>query len=87
MVNKAGLHDLGELGNQVFFFEKEIMGAFLGIDENASHSLKEVVEDLFKVGGLIQGRSACKNVLLEDLEKELHIHRGQPNYRPGKFHR
>lgn len=49
------------------------MGALLGIDQNASHGLEEVIEDLFEVGGLFEGGRISKDVTFKDLQEELDV--------------
>lgn len=82
VVDEAGLHDLGQLRDQRLLLEQQVVRALLRVDQDAPHSLKQVVEDLLEVGRLVQLRRRRENVAIKDLQEELHVASGEAEYRP-----
>lgn len=50
------------------------MGTFFRVDEDTSHGLKKVVEDLLEVRGGVQSGRVGENVTIENLQEKLHVH-------------
>lgn len=73
LIDEARLHHLGQLGNQGLLFEQEIVRALLRVDQDPSHGLEEVVEDLLEVGRLVEHCRGGENVTIENLQEKLHI--------------
>ena len=81
VIDVAGLHDFWELWDQRLFLEEQVMGAFLRIDQDPSHGLEEIVEDLFEVRGWIEGGWIREDVAVKNLQEELHINCWEPDHR------
>jgi hypothetical protein len=73
VIDEAGLHDLGKLRDQRFLFEKQVVRTFFGVDEDSTHGLEQIVEDLLEVCRLVQLLGGGKDVTIEDLQEKLHI--------------
>ena len=73
VIDEARLHDLGKLRDQRLLFEKQVVRALLGVDEDSTHGLEKVVEDLLEIGRLVQLLGGGKDVTIEDLQEKLHV--------------
>ena len=76
VIDEARLHDLGQLRDQRLLFEKQVVRALLGVDEDSTHGLEEVVEDLLEIRRLVQLLGGGKDVTIEDLQEKLHVASG-----------
>jgi hypothetical protein len=73
MIYKASLHNFWKLRDQRLFFEQKIVRAFLCVYQYSSHRLKKIVEDLLKVGCLVQHCRGSEYVTIENLQEKLHV--------------
>ena len=76
VIDEARLHDLGQLRDQRLLFEKQVVRALLRVDEDSTHRLEEVVEDLLEIRRLVQLLGGGKDVTIEDLQEKLHVASG-----------
>ena len=76
MIDEARLHDLGQLRDQRLLFEKQVVRALFGVDEDSTHGLEKVVEDLLEIRRLVQLLGGGKDVTIEDLQEKLHVASG-----------
>jgi len=73
MIYKASLHYFWKLRNQRLFFEQKIVRAFFCVYQYSSHRLKKIVEDLLKVGCLVQHCRGSEYVTIKNLQEKLNV--------------
>lgn len=73
MIYKASLHNFWKLRDQRLFFEQKIVRAFFCVYQYSSHCFKKIVEDLLKIGCLVQHCRGCEYVTIENFKKKLHV--------------